>query len=187
MAIKFEKTQIKGGFPVFWRGECEVLPGDFKLKGTYPEGMKLKEGTPIKIDFENMECTICKSARIVEGGTTTKPRVVKGSMFQANDAVKIGESTGTIKSISTTNESYDEITLNAAMAEAIAGADLLGGDELPDAVIETTKEYTTTNGFPTVPAAYGARILKDVAYPVPDAWLQGYSMKNNPEIKYIRQ
>ena len=166
MAIKFEKTQIKGGFPVFWRGECEVLPGDFKLKGTYPEGMKLKEGTPIKIDFENMECTICKSARIVEGGTTTKPRVVKGS---------------------TTNESYDEITLNAAMAEAIAGADLLGGDELPDAVIETTKEYTTTNGFPTVSAAYGARILKDVAYPVPDAWLQGYSMKNNPEIKYIRQ
>ena len=130
MAIKFEKTQIKGGFPVFWRGECEVLPGDFKLKGTYPEGMKLKEGTPIKIDFENMECTICKSARIVEGGTTTKPRVVKGSMFQANDAVKIGESTGTIKSISTTNESYDEITLNAAMAEAIAGADLLGGDEM---------------------------------------------------------
>ena len=29
MAIKFEKTQVKGGFPVFWRGEREVLPGDF--------------------------------------------------------------------------------------------------------------------------------------------------------------
>ena len=160
MAIKFEKTQVKGGFPVFWRGEREVLPGDFAVKGTYPEGTILKEGTPIKLDFENMECTICKSARIVEGGTTTKPRV---------------------------NESYDEITLSAAMTEAVAGADLLGGDEIPDAVIETTKEYTKANGFPTVSAAYGARILKDVAYPIPETWLQGYSMKNNPEIKYIRQ
>ena len=124
-----------------------------------------------------MECTICKSARIVEGGTTTKPRVIKGSMFQINDAVKVGASSGTIKSISTANESYDEITLSAAMTEAVAGADLL----------ETTKEYTKANGFPTVSAAYGARILKDVAYPVPETWLQGYSMKNNPEIKYIRQ
>ena len=115
MAIKFEKTQVKGGFPVFWRGEREVLPGDFAVKGTYPEGTILKEGTPIKLDFENMECTICKSARIVEGGTTTKPHVIKGSMFQINDAVKVGDSSGTIKSISTANESYDEITLSAAM------------------------------------------------------------------------
>ena len=107
MAIKFEKTQVKGGFPVFWRGEREVLPGDFALKGTYPEGTILKEGTPLKLDFENMQCTICKSARIVEGGTTTKPRVVKGSMFQINDPIKVGESSGTVKGISTTNESYD--------------------------------------------------------------------------------
>ena len=134
-----------------------------------------------------MECTICKSARIVEGGTTTKPHVIKGSMFQINDAVKVGDSSGTIKSISTANESYDEITLSAAMTEAVAGADLLGGDEIPDAVIETTKEYTKANGFPTVSAAYRARILKDVAYPIPETWLLGYSMKNNPEIKYIRQ
>ena len=55
MAIKFEKTQVKGGFPVFWRGEREVLPGDFAAKGTYPEGTILKEGTPIKLDIENME------------------------------------------------------------------------------------------------------------------------------------
>lgn len=187
MAIKFEKTQVKGGFPVFWRGEREVLPGDFAVKDTYPEGTILKEGTPLKLDFENMQCTICKSARIVKGGTTTKPRVVKGSMFQINDSIKVGESSGTVKGISTTNESYDEITLSAAMTEAVAGADLLGGDEMPDAVIETTKKYTTTNGFPTVSAAYGARILKDGVYPIPAAWLQGFSLKNNHEIKYIRQ
>lgn len=41
MAIVFEKTKVKGGFPIFWRGEFAVLPGDFKLKGTYPEGTKI--------------------------------------------------------------------------------------------------------------------------------------------------
>lgn len=64
MAIVFEKTKVKGGFPIFWRGEFAVLPGDFKLKGTYPEGTKIPKGTPIKLDFDNMECSICKSARV---------------------------------------------------------------------------------------------------------------------------
>ena len=54
MAIVFEKTKVKGGFPIFWRGEFAVLPGDFKLKGTYPEGTKIPKGTPIKLDFDNM-------------------------------------------------------------------------------------------------------------------------------------
>ena len=67
MAIVFEKTKVKGGFPIFWRGEFAVLPGDFKLKGTYPEGTKIPKGTPIKLDFDNMECSICKSARVQIG------------------------------------------------------------------------------------------------------------------------
>ena len=54
MAIEFKRTKYKGGFPVFWRGNREALPGDFTLKGTYPEGTLLKEGTPIKLDFANM-------------------------------------------------------------------------------------------------------------------------------------
>ena len=223
MAIEFKRTKYKGGFPVFWRGNREALPGDFKLKGTYPEGTLLKEGTPIKLDFANMECKICKSALVVTGGTTSAPRVVKGSMFQVGDTVKIGESNSTIKSIDTTNADkigesnstiksidttnadktgesnstiksidttnadYDVLTFTAAVTGATQGATLLSDDDLPDAVIETTKEYTTKHGFPVVSAAYGARILKDVAYPVPEAWLEGYSLKNNHEIKYIRQ
>ena len=87
MAIVFEKTKVKGGFPIFWRGEFAVLPGDFKLKGTYPEGTKIPKGTPIKLDFDNMECSICKSARVLSGGTTTAPHVKKGSMLQVGDAV----------------------------------------------------------------------------------------------------
>ena len=92
MAIEFKRTKYKGGFPVFWRGNREALPGDFTLKGTYPEGTLLKEGTPIKLDFANMECKICKSALVVTGGTTSAPRVVKGSMFQVGDTVKLAES-----------------------------------------------------------------------------------------------
>lgn len=99
MAIVFEKTKVKGGFPIFWRGEFAVLPGDFKLKGTYPEGTKIPKGTPIKLDFDNMECSICKSARVLSGGTTTAPHVKKGSMLQVGDAVKVGESNSTVKAL----------------------------------------------------------------------------------------
>lgn len=190
MAIKFEKTKVKGGFPVFWRN-VKTLPGTFKVKGTYPEGMIIPKGTPIKLDFENMECWICKSARVVAGGTTTAPRVVKGSMLQVGDTVKAGEGenvgTSTVKSINKDNADYDVITFAAAVAAATAGVDILSDDNLPDAVVETDKVLSDTNGFDDVSAGYAGIILKDVAYPVPAAWLQGYSMKNNHEIKYVRQ
>ena len=121
MAIVFEKTKVKGGFPIFWRGEFAVLPGDFKLKGTYPEGTKIPKGTPIKLDFDNMECSICKSARVLSGGTTTAPHVKKGSMLQVGDAVKVGESNSTVKSIDTKNADYDVITFAAAVTGATEG------------------------------------------------------------------
>ncbi len=191
MGVTFDKTKLKGGFPVFWRGEFAVLPGDFKIKGTYPEGTIFPKGTLIKLDFENMECSVCKSARVVSGGTTTSPRVAKGSMLQVGDTVKIGEgesaSSSTVKSIDRKNPDYDTITFASAMAGATDGVDILSDDNIPDAVIETDMVYSTTNGFQTVSAGYAGLILKDVAYPVPQAWLNGFSLKNNPEIKYIRQ
>lgn len=187
MAIEFKEKKTKGGFPVFWRGEFGVLPGDFKLKGTYPEGMTIPKSTPIKLDFENMECKICKSAQVVAGGTTAAPHVVKGSMFQIGDAVKIGDSSSTVKSIDNANPDYDVLTFAAAVTGATSGATIISDDDLPDAVVESDKEYSTKNGFPTVSAGYRGLILKDVAHPIPEAWLQEYCMKNNPEIKYIRQ
>ena len=51
MAIVFEKTKVKGGFPIFWRGEFAVLPGDFKLKGTYPEGTKIPKLARFRMDL----------------------------------------------------------------------------------------------------------------------------------------
>ena len=187
MGLNFGTTKFKGRFPVFYRGEFAVLPGDFKLKGTYPEGTIIPQGTPIKLDFAAMECAICKSARVVEGGTTTAPRVLKGSMLQVGDTVKVGADSSTVSSIDKSNAEYDVLTFAAAIAGATDGADVLSDDNLPDAVVETEKVYSTTNGFGTVSAGHAGLILSEVAYPMPATWLQGFCMKNNPTIKYIRQ
>lgn len=183
MAIEFEKGQINGNFPVFWRGECKVLPGDFRLTDELPEGTIVKKGTPIKLDFDKMECKLCKAIRIIAGGTATKPRIAKGSF------VVKGETIGgqTVSSINSTNANYDELTLSAANEAAVEGAILAVGTALPDAVVETTFEYTKKMSFQTVSAGYDVLILKDVAYPVPSDWLQGWKLKNCPTIGYIRQ
>lgn len=183
MGIILEKTKIKGNFPVFWRGECKVLPGDFKLTDELPEGTEVKNGTPIKLDFDKMECKLCKAVKVIAGGTTTKPRVVKGSFVAKGDA--IGEQT--VSSINTSNDDYDELTLSAANSDAVDGAILAVGTDLPDAVIETTFVYTKTMSFQTVSAGYEALILKEVVYPVPSTWLQGWKLKNCPTIGYIKQ
>ena len=307
MGISFDKIAIAGNFPPFWRGDVKVLPGDFKLKQTFPEGTLLKRSLPIVLDFDNMECAIVKVAKVLAGGTTTIPRVVKGTVLQVGDVVmKLGkvDVSPTISAIDKTNADYDLITLSGAIAGLTTGdflqeatavgtaavkgvhkitigtnaanADTLtidgvvytfataaaegviavGGTALataanledavsaqyegvfsvkadgaklvltqlvvgvgaipvidktgtiaatvatttaavagvtaaplynmPDAVVETTKEYTAL-GFQTVSAGYEALVLKEVAYPIPATWLTGYSLKNNPSIKYIKQ
>lgn len=208
MAITFSKTAVSGSFPVFWRGECKVLPGDFKLKQTFAEGDIIKKGTPIQLDFENMEAGVVKVAKVVSGGTTTKPRVVKGTLLKAGDVVmKLGkdDASPTVSSIDTSSADYDVITLSAAITGLAAGDFLQessayvaavtepAADAVPaaplyvaDAVVETTKEYSL-NGFQTVSAGYDVVILKEVAYPIPSDWLEGFSLKGNHSIKYINQ
>ena len=188
MAIEFEKGQIKGGFPVFWRGECKVIHGDFKIKQTFPEGTLIRKGTPIALDFANMECTVCKAVKIVSGGTTSAPRIVKGSLVQVGDKLKIGENEQAINSIDRSNADYDVVTLAAALTGATANAFAVVGTDVPNAVVETDKEYKTNMDFQTVSAGYDVIILKEVAYPMPEDWLLGgWCMKNNPSIKYVRQ
>ena len=201
MGISFDKTAIPGGFPPFWRGEFKVLPGDFKLKQTFPEGTILKRSTPIQLDFDNMECGVVKVAKVLAGGTTTIPRVVKGHLFKVGDVVaKVGKAdlSRTISSIDTTNADYDAITLDGAMTTLATGEFLVesptysagvtpsGPLYVADAVIETDKVYTA-DGFQTVSAGYEGLILKSVAYPIPASFLTGYGLTNNPCIKYIKQ
>ena len=312
MGISFERTAYAGNMPPFWRGEFKVLPGDFKLKQAFAEGTILKAGTPIQIDFANMECAVVKVAKVLAGGTTTIPRVTKGTLLKVGDNVmKLGKTdvSRAISSIDTSNADYDAITLDGAIVGLTAGdffqecsavgaaavkgvhkitigTNATAGDkitidgvdytfaaaagegvfavgatalasaanledalsaqydnifsvkadgaklvftqlvagvgaipvisvtqtgggtlaatvatttaavagvpaaplyELPDAVIETTKEYSPTKGFQTVSAGYEGIVLKEVVYPIPSSWLEGFSLKNNHSIKYIKQ
>ena len=168
MGIEFDKTKIKGSFPVFWRGECSPLPGDFKLTTELAEGTIVRKGTPIKLDFDRMECKICKAVKVLTGGTTTKPRIEKDSFVAKGDSIG-GQN---VSSVDSSNADYDVVTLAAAVESATEGAILAVGTDM---------------SFQTVSAGYEVLILKDVAYPVPSSWLTGFSMKNNPTIKYIRQ
>ena len=202
MGATFERTKIPGSFPVFWRGEFKVLPGGFKLKQTFPEGTMIPKGTPIQLDFNNLEAGVVKVAKVLAGGTTTAPRVTKGTLLQVGDTVaKVGKTdlSRTISAIDRTNTDYDVISFNGAMTTLAEGdfvqeSTAYSADPateanplyVADAVVETTYEYTS-KGFQTVSAGYEGLILKDVAYPVPSGWLNGYSLKANPSIKYIRQ
>lgn len=188
MAIVFEKGKVKGNFPVFWRGECKTLPGDFRIKQTFPEGTLIRKGTPIALDFSKMECTVCKAVKIIAGGTTAAPRVEKGSLVQIGDELTIGENKQAITAIDNSNADYDVLTLAADLTGATKNAFAVVAGSEPNAVVETDYEYKTNMSFQTVSAGYDVIILKDVAYPMPDEWLLGgWCMKNNPSIKYVRQ
>lgn len=318
MSVVFNRVFIPGGMPVFWRGEAKVLPGDFKLKQTFAEGDLIRQGTPLQLDFANMEAAVVKVAKVLAGGSTTAPRVTKGTLLRAGDVVmKLGKGdiSPVVVSVNTTNADYDVVTLSAAISGLTAGdflqecsaysdaaaettvqgvhtltigtkpaagdklsldgvvyefaaaegdavyaigsdakgaaaniedavsaqydgvfsvvakngkiifTQLVGGvGALPvlvvtpapstgtlaatiatttegvaavgaveasplyvaDAVVETTKKYET-NGFQTVSAAYEVVILKEVAYPIPASWLEGFSLRSNHGIKYIKQ
>lgn len=317
MSITFGTTKFPGRFPVFWRGEAKVLPGDFKLKQAFAEDFLIPKGTSLQLDFANKEATVVKVAHVVAGGTTSAPRVAKGTLYQGGETVmKVGKTdvTVTISSVNRTNADYDVLTLSGAVstlaagdyiveASAVSGTAAEGtkgvyiltigtkpaaGDKLsldgkeyefaaaegdsvfavgadakataaniedavsaqydgifsvvakngkltftqlvggvgaipvlvvtpvaetgtlaatiaqttagvaasgiieaaplyaPDSV--TSEDYTyKADGFQTVPVAFEALVLKEVAYPLPDMWKTGYSLKNNPSIKYIKQ
>lgn len=211
MAIEFKREVIPGHFPVFWRGECKILPGDYKLKQEFPEGTILSKGVPLVIDFDKMECAVVKLAKVIAGGTATKPRVVKGTLLQKGDVVmKLGDGSKsvTVSSIDTSKELYDELTLSAALT-GIEDGDFIqesteykaagaGENAEPEqlaqplyemgvCVVGDPYEYSK-KGFQTIAAGYETCILKAVAYPIPDSWLEGgMSLKTNHSIKYIRQ
>lgn len=200
MAIEFERTHLSGSFPSIWRGECKILPGGFKPEQQLPVGTLLRRGTPIKVDFEKMTAAVCKTATVLKGGTTTAPRVPKGHLFTIGDTItKVGASTAapTIKSIDTTNDAYDTLTLSDAytgLAEndvIVESTALQGGSSspkyMPNAVVGADKEFNG-RGIPTIDAAYEAVVLyPSLACPIIADWLNGICLKYNPNILFIKQ
>lgn len=210
MAIDFKKTQLSGHTPEIWRGECKILPGGFKPVQNFPVGTVLHRGTPIYVDFEAMSAAVCKTAKVLKGGTTTAPRVAKGHYFVAGDVVmKLGvtDKSPIIKSIDTANAGYDVITFASAIAglaegdilvEASAAAAAEGDNEAvpaaplytPNMVVGAVEEFTG-KGLPTIDAAYEAVVLyPSLNFPLLEDWLINpgkVCLKANPNILFIKQ
>lgn len=210
MAIDFKKTQLSGYTPEIWRGECKILPGGFKPVQNFPVGTVLHRGTPIHVDFEAMSAAVCKTAKVLAGGTTTAPRIAKGHYFVAGDVVmKLGvtDKSPIIKSIDTANAEYDVLTFASAIAglaegdilvEASAAAAAEGDNEAvpaaplytPNMVVGAVKEFTG-KGLPTIDAAYEAVVLyPSLNFPLLEDWLINpgkVCLKANPNILFIKQ
>lgn len=201
MAIEFKQTNYAGHFPEFWRGEAKILPGGFKPVQNFPVGTVLRQGVPLYVDFDNLTAAVCKTAKVLGGGTT-KVRVPKGHYFVAGDVVtKYGDGSATpnIKDVDTTNADYDILTLSAAytglaendiLVESVAPAQTTDKAEplyTPNMVVGSEKEFNG-KGIPTIDAAFEAVILTtSLAAPMLPEWMQGVALKNNPNLIYIKQ
>lgn len=201
MAITFEKQTYSGRFPEIWRGEVKMLPGGFKPKQTMPVGTLLRRGTPVFVDFDERTAAVCKTAKVLEGGTTTKIRVPKGHYFAVGDKIAKhgGEATATVdvKEIDTSNSAYDVITTSAAVTG------VKNDDILIEAVVDESKcvpAYTPNNivgadklfdgkGLPTIDCGYEALVLKNaLLFPLLPEWVEnGMCMNTNHSIKFITQ
>ena len=140
MAIEFKKTSYAGNLDAFWRTEVRMLPGGFNCSQSIPVGDVIPRGALVCADFDTMTATIVKVGRVVDGGTTTKPRVTKNNHFYAGDTVmKIGKKDAavTVKSVDRSNPDYDVVEFSAALAT------LAKGDYLIEAVKDTGDSATT--------------------------------------------
>lgn len=203
MAIEFKKTSYAGNLDAFWRTEVRMLPGGFNCSQSIPVGDVIPRGALVCADFDTMTATIVKVGRVVDGGTTTKPRVTKNNHFYAGDTVmKIGKKDAavTVKSVDRSNPDYDVVEFSAALAT------LAKGDYLVEAVKDTGDSATTYSqaheantilgadytsravGMTTLDVAYSAVALKDVCPQFPADWLDGSAfLKTNHNILFIKQ
>lgn len=203
MAIEFKKTSYAGNLDAFWRTEVRMLPGGFNCSQSIPVGDVIPRGALVCADFNTMTATIVKVGRVVDGGTTTKPRVTKNNHFYAGDTVmKIGkkDTAVTVKSVDRSNPDYDVVEFSAALAT------LAKGDYLVEAIKDTGDSATTYSqaheantilgadytsravGMTTLDVAYSAVALKDVCPQFPADWLDGGAfLKTNHNILFIKQ
>lgn len=199
MGINFKSQRIAGRFPEIWRGEVKVLPGGFKPANEIAIGTIVRRGTPLFVDFDKRTAAVCKTALVVNGGTTTAPRVAKGHYFTAGDSVAVndGTATSTVKSIDTSNVDYDVITFDKALTGVKADDILIECAEAgegakpkytPNMIVSADKEFKTT-GINTIDAGYDALVLKH-SYentPLVPEWVNGVVFAMNPRIMVITQ
>lgn len=205
MAIDFKTKSYSGHFPEIWRGEAKILPGGFKPIQEIPIGTVLHRAVPIYCNFDELSAAICKTATVLAGGTTTKPRVPKGHLFFVGDSVtKHGDYSKlvVITGIDKTNAEYDTLTLQSAYTGLTEKDILVEGKSEgegenakistayePNMIVGAEKEFDG-KGLPTIDAAFEALVLiPSLDFPMLPEWLggNGVFLKNNPKITYIKQ
>jgi len=200
MAITFEKQSFSGHFPEIWRGECKMLPGGFKPKHELPVGTVLRRATPVFVNFDDMSAAICKTASVLDGGTTTKVRVPKGHYFAKGDSdAKHGDAATdpvTVNDIDKSNSAYDVLTLSKAITgiakddiiiEAVKDGATVKAAYVPNMVVGADKNFDG-RGLPTIDAAFEAVVLlPSLMFPILPEWKTGVSLKLNPNIIFIKQ
>ena len=99
------------------------LSGGFNFEdANVPTGTMLMPLTPLHVDLTTRKASAVKNVKVVEKVTTgTKIKIAKGSLAYKGMHLGDGTNGATVSSISTTNASYDELTMSAALA-AEAGA-----------------------------------------------------------------
>lgn len=202
MAIKFERETIPGNMDCFWRQEVRMLPGGFQPSQTIPVGEVVQRGAFVAVDFDAMSAAIVKVGKVLDGGTTSKPRVSKRNNFFAGDTVmKVGKTDAavTVKSVDRTNPDYDVIELSAAITglakddfiqEAVKDSE--GSTYSPAHVANMVlgADYESRKvGIGTFDVAWSAMVLKDICSPFPASWLASNSpcMATNHNILFIKQ
>lgn len=202
MAIKFERETIPGNMDCFWRQDVRMLPGGFQPSQTIPVGEVVQRGAFVAVDFDAMSAAIVKVGKVLDGGTTSKPRVSKRNNFFAGDTVmKVGKTDAavTVKSVDRTNPDYDVIELSAAITglakddfiqEAVKDSE--GSTYSPAHVANMVlgADYESRKvGIGTFDVAWSAMVLKDICSPFPASWLASNSpcMATNHNILFIKQ
>lgn len=196
MAIEFNAEKYSGRTPEIWRGECKMLPGGFIPSQAFAPDFVLHRGTPVYVDFDTHKADVCKSARVLDGSVAKEIRVTKGTAFQVGDeVVKYGvvgteESpapVATISKIVRTNVEYDVLTLSASVATAKDDVIILKDCKTPNAVVGADLKFTG-KGLPTMDVAYEAVVLyPSLAEVIVADWLNGFCLKSNPNILFIKQ
>jgi hypothetical protein len=88
----------------------------------------VKAGAPVYYVPATRVMELCKTVAVIDGGSTSAPRVGKTHFFKVGDVIGDGTTAQVILSIDTTSDDYDVLTLGSTIATAAtAGTKLFQG------------------------------------------------------------
>lgn len=131
-----------------------------ELDATKNDGYLIK-GAPLYLDFVTKIAHVVKAATVIDGGSTTSPRVNKNHLLKVGEIGYVSGAAATITAIVTTATAYDVITFDGAVAGATVGAIIIGAGAVAN-VAAVKGKYTLTIG--TIPGVADVITINGTAY-----------------------